>query len=163
MTAALTPMTAAGTIVRIVKKSRNGSRRPPRSLRAPRGGDTSALMPTETTMQIVWTSWPRSWPKFWRLRQPQADRGRHHRVAEDRVGEVVDGPAALGDLPLVARIGWDGLGLGLRIGWDGLGLGLRSGGGLHCRIIGTRWMLSRPGTRVGPSGRGGLRSAADER
>ena len=62
MTGALRPMNAAGTIVRTVKTSRNGRRRPPRSLRAPSGGETRALIATETTMQIVWTSWPRSWP-----------------------------------------------------------------------------------------------------
>ncbi len=59
-------------------------------------------------------------------REPQADGGGHDGVREDRVREVVDRPATLGDLALVARIGRDGLGLGFRIG-----------GGLHGRIIGT--------------------------
>jgi hypothetical protein len=65
MTGALNPMKAAGTIVRTVKRKRKrkGRRRPPRSLRAPSGGDTRALIPTETTTQIVMTSWPMSCPK----------------------------------------------------------------------------------------------------
>jgi len=33
-----------------VKKARNGSRRPPRSLTAPRTGETTALMPTLTAL-----------------------------------------------------------------------------------------------------------------
>ncbi len=56
-------MIAEGTIVRTVKKSRNGRRRPPRSLSAPRIGETRAFKPTLTAIAIPWMSCPGPWPK----------------------------------------------------------------------------------------------------
>ena len=56
-------MTAEGTIVRAVKKRRNGRRRPPRSLMAPRIGETRALSPTLVATAMPWTSCPVAWPK----------------------------------------------------------------------------------------------------
>jgi hypothetical protein len=41
-------MSAVGTTQRTVKNNRNGSRLPPRSLSAPRIGETTALRPTLT-------------------------------------------------------------------------------------------------------------------
>jgi hypothetical protein len=46
-------MIAEGTMVSTVKKSRNGSRRPPRSLIAPRTGETRALSPTLTATAML--------------------------------------------------------------------------------------------------------------
>ena len=51
-------MSADGTMVRTVKKRRNGSRRPPRSEIAPRNGEMRALIPTLTAMATPWASWP---------------------------------------------------------------------------------------------------------
>ena len=56
------PMSTVGAMVSTVKNSRNGRRRPPRSLSAPRIGETSALSPTLIAIAMPWTSWPRPWP-----------------------------------------------------------------------------------------------------
>jgi hypothetical protein len=56
------PMNAVGITVKAVKNSRNGIRRPPRSLSAPRIGETSALMPTLIAIARPTTSWPGPWP-----------------------------------------------------------------------------------------------------
>ena len=56
-------MTAVGTMHSAVKNSRNGSLRPPRSLSAPRIGETSALRPTLRATATLSTSWPGPAPK----------------------------------------------------------------------------------------------------
>ena len=56
-------MSADGTIVRIVKKSRNGRRRPPRSEMAPRNGEMRALIPTLTAIAMPWASCPGPCPR----------------------------------------------------------------------------------------------------
>ena len=52
-----------------------------------------ALNPTLTAIATPWASWPGPWPEPRVVGQPEPDRRRHDRVAEDRVGEVVERPA----------------------------------------------------------------------
>src|SRR4051794_10466865 len=62
-TAGLGPMKAVGTMQRTVKNNRKGSRRPPRSLKAPRIGDTMAFRATLRATAIDTTTLPSRSPK----------------------------------------------------------------------------------------------------
>ena len=61
--AGLGPIRAVGTMHRIVKNNRNGRRRPPRSLSAPRIGETIALRATLIATAIDTTRFPSRSPK----------------------------------------------------------------------------------------------------
>ena len=57
------PMSAVGTMVRTVKKRRNGLRLPVRSLMAPRIGETMALTRTEANTAQPNQRWPSVSPR----------------------------------------------------------------------------------------------------
>ena len=81
--------------------SSSSRRRPPRSDRAPRIGDTIALMPTLTEDRKAEHELAGRRPELLRPHQPQPHRVRDDREREDRVGEVVQRPGQPGDGPQV--------------------------------------------------------------